>query len=92
VAAESQDRAKLILFCVNRHLTRGIPARFDLTALPAAAGPAKVTTIRGENILTENDEEDPRRVVPVTRSLQIQADGYTFPNASVTVIEVPLKK
>lgn len=93
VAAESEDGAKLLLFCVNRHLTRAIPARLDLSAFHVTAGPAKVTTIAGEDILTENDEEDPQRVLPVTRSVQLKADGsYSFPNASVTVIEVPLKR
>ena len=93
VAAESEDGSRLLLLCVNRHLTRPQSARIDLSALGVAGGAAKITTIAGENILTENDEMDPQRVAPVTRTQQLSGDmTYTFPNASVTVMEIPLSK
>lgn len=93
VAAVSEDGLKLLLFCVNRHLTRPEKAQIDLRSLGLVGGSAKVTTIAGEDLLTENDEEDPNRVAPVTHSLPVSVTlDYTFPNASVTVVEVGLKR
>ncbi len=93
VAALSQNGSKLVLLCVNRDLHRSQAAEIDLSEWMAAAAPAKVTTLTAENILQENDEEEPGRVAPVT---QTEAAGKTFrhkfPNASVTVIEVPVPK
>ena len=93
VAAESEDRSHLILLCVNRHLTRPQAARFDLGNLVPRTGDAKITTISAENILSENDEEAPNRVTPVTRTQPLSGPlAYTFPNASVTVIELPMHR
>ncbi len=93
VAAESEDHTKLLLLCVNRHLTRPETATIDLSSLGIAPNTAKVTTITAENILVENDEEDPSRVIPVSRTEPIQgAFRHTFPNGSVTVIELPMRK
>ncbi len=92
VAAQSKDRSKVLLFCVNRHLTRALKATIDVSSLGIASGAVKITTIASESILTENDEEDPQRVAPVTHTRQLAGDvDYTFPNASITVIEIPLK-
>jgi alpha-N-arabinofuranosidase len=92
VAAESKDRSKVLLFCVNRHLTRALKAKIDVSTLGIASGAVKITTIASESILTENDEEDPQRVAPVTHTRQLTGDlDYTFPNASITVVEIPLK-
>ena len=91
-AAETADRSKLLLFCVNRHLTRSETATIDLSALGLAPTSAKFTTLTAENILVENDEEEPNRVVPVSRTEPVQGSlRHTFPNGSVTVIELPLK-
>jgi hypothetical protein len=52
-----------------------------------------VTTIAGDGVLAANDEYDPDRVVAVTHTETFTAkQSYTFPNASVTVIEIPLSK
>lgn len=91
VAAESEDRTKLILLCVNRHLTRPAKALIDLRSLGVAKGSANVTVIEGENILSENDERDPGQIAPKSHTLQFVGElDYTFPNASVVVIEIPL--
>ncbi len=91
-AALSADRKTLLLFCVNRHLTESLTAKFDLAAVGAAVGPARVTTIQGENLLQENDEEDPNRIKPAESTEQVQGSlTHTFPNSSVTVVELPLK-
>ncbi len=93
LAAESEDHTRLLLFCVNRHLTRTETATFDLAPLGVQTGSAKVTTLTAENILVENDEEDPARVKPITSTEPVAASfKHSFPNASVTMIELPLSK
>ncbi len=95
VAAETEARDSLVLTCVNRHLTRPQTAEIDLQGIVRAPGPVSVTTITGQNLLTENDEIDPRRVAPVT-SAETAEPGkpfrHTFPNASVTVIQFQIAK
>ena len=94
-AALSADGHHLLLFATNRDLTRSFPAQLDLSALgtPIASGPAHVTTLQADNILVENDEEDPNRVLPTETAVPFKGNNYThtFPNASVTVISIPLK-
>jgi alpha-N-arabinofuranosidase len=93
-AAEAEPKDSLILTCVNRHLTRPLEAEIDLRAFSISPGTANATTIAGESILSENDEEEPSRVAPVSHSISFQRGKplhYTFPNASVTVIRIPLK-
>jgi alpha-L-arabinofuranosidase len=56
------------------------------------SGPAQLTTITGDGVLAENDEYNPDRVMAVVHTERFTAKhSYTFPNASVTVIEIPLK-
>ncbi len=91
-AAMSADGRHLLLFCVNRHLTDTLTAQFNLAGLGVAkSGTVKVSTLRADSILTENDEEDPNAVVPV-HSSELLAARYThrFPNSSVTVLDVPM--
>ncbi len=91
VAAESEGGRSLVLFCVNRHLTRSLTASFDFASLGAKGQVAKVTTLAADSIQTENDEEDPNRVKPVTHTEAVHGIFmHKFPNASVTVIEIPL--
>jgi len=91
VAAESEGGKSLVLFCVNRHLTRSLTASFDFASLGVKGQAAKVTTLAADSILTENDEEDPNRVKPVTHTEAVHGIFmHKFPNASVTVIEIPL--
>jgi alpha-N-arabinofuranosidase len=92
VAAQSEDGRKLLLLCVNRDITRPESAVIDLTSFAIDTGSAQVTTIAGDGLLTENDEYHPDRVIAVTHSERFTAKhSYTFPSASVTVIEIPLK-
>ena len=93
VAAETADHSSLLLLCVNRHLSRPETAEIDLRAVGIKSGTAKITTLSAENILTENDEESPNRVTPITRTEPVKPTlTYTFPNASVTILQIPLKK
>jgi alpha-N-arabinofuranosidase len=92
VAAESEGGKSLILFCVNRHLTQPLTAHFDFAGLGAKEKRAKVITLTADNILAENNEQNPNRVRPVTSTESIHgAFTHKFPNASVTVIEIPLQ-
>jgi len=91
-AAESAGGKSLILFCVNRHLTRAMTASFDLEGIGTLGQQAKVTTLNADNILAENSEEDPEHVRPVTEHEPVKGHfTHTFPGASVTVIEIPLR-
>jgi alpha-L-arabinofuranosidase len=93
VAALSEDGSKVVLLCVNRHLTRPESAVIDLSSIAVDGGPAQVTTIAGDGVLDENDEYNPDRVIAVTHTERFTAKNpYTFPNASVTVIEISLMK
>ncbi len=93
VAAESEDGSKLLLFCVNRHITRPESAMIDPGSFKVDDGSVRVTTVASDSVLTANDEYNPGRVTAVTRTERFTARHlYTFPNASVTVIEIPLKK
>ena len=92
VAAQSEDGRKLLLLCVNREITRPETAVIDLSSFGVDSGPAQVTTIAGDGVLAENDESNPDRVIAVTHTERFTAKhSYTFPSASVTVIEIPLK-
>jgi len=95
-AGEDEAKRNLILTCVNRNLTRSVDAEIDLGRVPVDRGvSAQASTITGENILVENDEEGPGRVLPVTRGVTIPRSGamhYSFPNASVSVIRISLQK
>ncbi len=91
-AAMSGDGRHLLLFCVNRHLTDTLTAEFNLVGLGVAkGGTVKVSTLRGDGILSENDEEDPNAVVPA-HSTEAMGGRYThrFPNGSVTVLDLPV--
>ncbi len=91
-AALSRDGKTLLLFCVNRHLTDALTAKFDLSAIGAARGTATFSTITAANLLVANDEEDPNRVKPAENTQALKGElTHTFPNSSVTVIEVPLR-
>jgi alpha-N-arabinofuranosidase len=93
VAAQSEDGSKLLLLCVNRHVSRPESAVIDLSSFKVDSGPAHVTTIAGDGVLAENDEYKPDRVIAVTQTERFTAKhSYIFPNASVTVLEIPLKK
>jgi alpha-N-arabinofuranosidase len=93
-ATEPKDHKALILTCVNRNLTRPATAAIDLSALAPVRGPITISTIAGENLLTENDETAPRRIAPVITAEPAEAVKtlrHTFPNASITVLRIGLE-
>ena len=88
-AALNKSADKLTLFCVNRHIEEDIPANLSLKSFAAAAH-AEVETIQSDSIYDVNDEEDPKAITPVHRSINLSGGAlhYTFPRASVTRIEL----
>ena len=94
VAAEPDNKENLLLACVNRHLTRSVEATIDLSSLPVSRkATVRITTISATSILDENDESRPNRIVPKTDTQTLDGKTpmrYSFPNASVTLIHIPL--
>ncbi|HBY59339.1 MAG TPA: hypothetical protein DEH78_05925, partial [Solibacterales bacterium] len=88
VAAANEQGDKLTLFCVNRHLHRDLTARIEMAGFSGST--AKIQTLRAASIYTANNELRPEAVVPVPSAMSIPAGSwsYTFPRASVTLIEV----
>ena len=94
-ATETEARDSLIVTCVNRDLSRPLTAEIDLSGLPNTQGPVSVTTITGPGLTAENDETAPRRIAPVTSTEAIETGRplrHTFPNASITVLQVSMAK
>ena len=91
-AAISEDGKRLLLFCVNRSLTTAAHADFDLGGLRVGKEPMRVSTLEAETILSQNTEEHPDLVKPTTSTESVNSGRltHTFPNASVTVLEIPL--
>ena len=91
-AAQSEDGRHLLLFCVNRSLSTAARATFDLGSLRAGTGSMKVTTLQAESLLSTNTEEHPDLIKPVssTETLTRAALTHSFPNASVTILDIPL--
>ena len=91
VAALSADGHTLILLAVNRSLTHALPAQIDLTALSVRKASAHIATITGDSILMENDESNPRNIMPMEVFEPVTpAWTHIFPSQSVTIIEIPI--
>lgn len=88
VAAMGPSPDTLVLFCVNRSLTRDFRAAIQTDGfIPQALAQAK--TISAPNIYTENNEMQPHAVEAVTRQIQVGANfEMVFPRASVVVIRL----
>ena len=88
VAGLNSSGSKLTLFCVNRHLTRDIETKFDITGFR----PTKATahSIFAESIYEKNDETEPEHIHPRETSLSKASPEfeYTLRHESVTVIEL----
>jgi len=87
-AARNDSGTKVTLFCVNRHLTRDMKTKIDLSGFRPSPS-ATVQTLAANSIYQANDEMDPEAVVPIAKTLAVAGNGitYNFPAASVTVIE-----
>jgi alpha-L-arabinofuranosidase len=87
VAALDSTGNILTLFCINRSLTRDIPAEIDLKHFRAARI-ATAQVLQANSLYDGNDEVDPHRVVPVDSTIQLSSGpvSYKFPHESVTVL------
>jgi alpha-N-arabinofuranosidase len=85
VAARNESGGRLTLFVVNRHLTRDLTAELTFTGFTPAPE-ARAQTLSGTSIYQPNDEARPEAVHPVESVVRVGPD-YTFPRASVTVLE-----
>jgi alpha-L-arabinofuranosidase len=88
VAAINRSGNKLTLFCVNRHLTRDIETRIDLSGFRPTNSTAR--SLFANSIYEKNDETEPEHIHPLTTSLSADSGElkYTFRHESVTVIEL----
>ncbi len=92
VAAESEDRTALLLFCVNRNPGRPEAATFDLGSFHLS-NLAQVTTVTGDGLLEQNDEFHPERVSAITQDETFNGNfKYIFPTASVTVVRIDFRR
>ena len=71
----------LTLLCINRSLTRDIPAQIELKKF-RAAHTATAEVLQANSLYDGNDEVDPNRVVPVDSTIQLSSGpvSYTFPH------------
>ncbi len=88
VAAMGPSPDTLVLFCVNRSLTRDFRAAIQMDGfIPDAL--AQVKTISAPSIYTENNEMQPHEIEAVTNKIQVGSSFETvFPHASVVVIRL----
>ncbi len=92
VAATAAEGKKLVLFCVNRHLTRTLAADFDISSLGTLGTNAVIHTIHAENLLLTNTEATPELIQPIKTTEAFHGTfHHAFPEGSVTVIEIPLR-
>ncbi len=92
VAALNQSGDKLTLFCVNRRQSQSTATRIRIAGF--SAGPdVRVQSLSAADIYVGNNEEQPDKVKPVESSVKTNADElrFTFPPASVTVLELRRK-
>jgi alpha-L-arabinofuranosidase len=92
VAATGASPDRLILFCVNRNLTRDYHATIQVDGF-APASLAQVKTIAAPSIYTVNSDMEPQAVKAVARQIQAGPKfDMVFPHASVVVIELGRKR
>jgi alpha-N-arabinofuranosidase len=87
VGALNRSGDELTLFCVNRDLTRDLPAQIAVDGFQPE-GNAKVEVLSSASIYDTNDEVRPQAVVPRQTNLEIRAAAlqYTFRHESITRI------
>ena len=87
VAALNAAGDRLTLFAVNRNTAADVPAQIVIAGWTPKQ--ARVKTLKGASVYQPNDEEHPEAVKPVETTVPAAARwSYTFPAASVTVMEL----
>jgi alpha-L-arabinofuranosidase len=88
VAAMGSSPDRLVLFCVNRSLTRDFRATIQVDGF-VPQGLAQVKTVSAPSIYTENNEMQPHAVEAVTNQVRVGSNfEMVFPHASVVVIRL----
>jgi alpha-N-arabinofuranosidase len=87
VATLNDSGSTLTLFCVNRDLTRDIPAKIQIAGFRPATV-ARASSLFAGSIYEKNDEMEPEHIHPQESSLQVASPEfkYTFRHESLTVI------
>jgi alpha-N-arabinofuranosidase len=88
VAVANQTGGKITLFGVNRNLNRDISAAIKLSGFTTHSASGKL--LAAASIYVGNDDAQPEAVVPQELKLAVSGStfSYTFPKASVSVIEL----
>jgi alpha-L-arabinofuranosidase len=89
VAALNQRGDRLTIFALNRNLERDIAARISVAGFQPSRS-AHAATLTADTIYDTNDEVRPDAVRPRESNLEVPGGAfeYTFPKASVTVLEL----
>lgn len=89
VAALNESGNRLTLFCVNRDLSRDLPATVEIAGFHAKPN-ARSQSVYGESIFEKNDELHPEQIHEHDQTFVANPAGFTyqFRHASVTVIEL----
>jgi alpha-L-arabinofuranosidase len=91
VAALNDAGDRLTLFCVNRDLTRDLPAQIRIDGFKP--GRAVAHSLFADSILEKNDEVEPDHIHPHDSTLDLSSSSiaHTFRHESVTVLELSKK-
>ena len=92
VATLNDASSALTLFCVNRDLTRDIPAKIQIAGFRPASG-ARVSSLYADSIYEKNDEMEPEHIHPRESSFEVSSPDleYTFRHESLTIIVLKRK-
>lgn len=92
VATLNDASTTLTLFCVNRDLTRDIPAKIQIAGFRPASG-ARVSSLYADSIYEKNDEMEPEHIHPRESSFEVSSPDleYTFRHESLTIIVLKRK-
>jgi len=92
VATLNDSGTTLTLFCVNRDLTRDIPAEVEIAGFRQVSG-ARASSLYADSIYEKNDEMKPEHIHPQDSSFQVPSPEfkYTFRHESLTMIVLQAK-
>lgn len=92
VAAQGDSPDKIVLFCLNRSLTRDLPSHIVFDGFDAA-GSVRIETLTASSLYAQNSESTPEAVVPQESTARAgHSLDYTFPHSSVVVIHLQARK
>lgn len=89
VAALNRAGDRLTLFCINRDLTRDLPADISIDGF-RPSGTAAISSLFSNSIYDTNNEMNPEAVKPVNRSVPVNGSSLqlTFRHESITRVDL----